>query len=123
MTTCEGTPNYTAAGLEVELREIKQTIKQLEEKFLHEISEVKALAEANRRQDDATERLRTEVASISTQVAANKSFSDKALGGLAVLMGIVAIAEVFLLFKPPAPAPSPALQAPITRVEIDPHGN
>lgn len=118
---CSGTPSYTSQGLENELKEIKVTIKQLEQKLVKEISEVKVIAEQNKSQNLQIDQLKEEVSSISTKVSENKSFSDKALGGLAVLMAVVAIAEVFLLFKPPSQQPPLPLPAPVT--ELYPNAN
>ena len=118
---CSGTPSYTSQGLENELKEIKATIKQLEQKLIREISEVKVIAEQNKSQNLQIDQLKEEVSTISTQVSQNKSFSDRALGGLGVLMAVVAIAEVFLLFKPPSAAPPLPLPAPVT--ELYPNAN
>ena len=126
--TCHGTASFTAAGLERELRDLRTSMEAMDQRIFaeitsikEEISNIKVIAEHNRGQDQQREELKQEVKALSVQVSANKSFSDRALGGLGVLMGIVAIAEVFLLFKPPAPHPSAPLPAPIT--ELYPNAN
>ena len=126
--TCHGTASFTAAGLERELRDLRTTMEAMDQRIFteiasikEEISNIKVIAEHNRGQDKQREELKEEVKSLSVKVSENKSFSDRALGGLGVLMAVVAIAEVFLLFKPPSAAPPLPLPAPVT--ELYPNAN
>ena len=126
--TCHGTASFTAAGLERELRDLRTSMEAMDQRIFaeitsikEEISNIRVLAEHNKGQDKQREELKEEVKALSVQVASNKSFSDRALGGLGVLMAVVAIAEVFLLFKPPSAPPPLPLPAPVT--ELYPNAN
>lgn len=115
---CTGTENFTAHGLDRELRDIRQTMKTMDERIFNELSElrseianIRVIAAHNDSQDERYQELRSEVVSIGNQVQSNKSFSDRMMGGFAVVMAIVAILQIGpWIVPPPIREPVPVME-------------